>query len=185
MKQITLIKLYFIFVKIGAILIGGGYVILPILTDELCKKEELIAESDLIDYFALSQSLPGIIAANISMFTGYKLKGLCGAITAMLGIITIPFITISLLATILQTLSGNNYLHAAFWGIGISVAALILLTAREIWQKSNKNIFFYSIFVLSLIALIYFKLSPVTVIITFSILGVIIKVICKKGGNIK
>ncbi len=82
----SLFKLFLIFVKIGAILLGGGYVILPIMTSEFVEKKNLITHDDMIDYFALSQSLPGIIAANISMFIGYKLRGKWGAITAMIGI---------------------------------------------------------------------------------------------------
>ena len=74
----SLFKLFLIFVKIGAILLGGGYVILPIMTSEFVDKRNLVSHDDLINYFALAQSLPGIIAANISMFIGYKLKGKWG-----------------------------------------------------------------------------------------------------------
>ena len=73
-KQISIFKLFLLFTKVGAILLGGGYVILPILMNEFVEKRNLIKHDDLIDYFALSQSLPGIIAANISMFIGYKLR---------------------------------------------------------------------------------------------------------------
>ncbi len=174
-KKISLLKLYLIFLKIGAVLLGGGYVILPILTSELCKKRNLVEENDLIDYFALSQSLPGIVAANISMFTGYKLRGKFGAAAAMLGIITVPFIIIVLLSSIFSHLAGNSYIEGVFWGIGISVTALIILTIREIWQKSNRSLFFYLIYFLALTGLIVFKLSPVDTIIIFSIAGVILK----------
>ena len=88
--MISLKELYFLFVKIGAILLGGGYVILPIILAEFTQKRNLLKHSDVIDYFALAQSLPGIIAANISMFIGYKLKGKLGAVVAMFGIITVP-----------------------------------------------------------------------------------------------
>ena len=177
---ISLIKLYLIFVKVGAILLGGGYVILPILTSELCKKRSLIDEADLVDYFALSQSLPGIIAANISMFTGYKLRGVTGAISAMLGVITVPFFTIIFLATMLSKLTDNIYIDGIFWGVGIAVIVLILLTAREIWQMADRGLFFYTICIGALIALLYFKLSPIIVILGFSFIGVIIKTLQAK-----
>lgn len=183
MRNYSLFKLYLIFVKIGAILLGGGYVILPILTAELCTKRNLIEEADLIDFFALSQSLPGIVAANISMFVGYKLRGKYGAVIAMLGIITVPFISIILIASFLDKVVNNRYVNGIFWGIGISVIALILLTAREIWQKTNKNLFFYSIFAFALIALIFYKLSPILVILTFSSIGVLYKTIEAKRKN--
>ena len=63
-----LLRLFLIFTKVGAILLGGGYVILPILTSEFCDKRNLIKNEELVDYFALSQSLPGMIAANMSIF---------------------------------------------------------------------------------------------------------------------
>jgi chromate transporter len=167
-----LFSLFLIFVKIGAILLGGGYVILPIMTNEFVDKRNLVTHEDMIDYFALSQSLPGIIAANISMFVGYKLRGKFGAIVAMIGVTFVPFWTIVLLASILGSLVNNNYVQGALWGVGIAVIALIMLTVREMWQKSNKNIYFYTIFVLTLLSLIFLKLSPIQSIILFSILGV-------------
>lgn len=175
MKKLSLINLFLIFVKIGAILLGGGYVILPILSNEFVEKRNLINQDELINYFTLSQSMPGIIAANVSMFVGYKLKGKMGAIIAMFGIITVPFFTISVLASTLSLLTKNSYIQSIFWGIEISVIALILLTVRELWQNSNKNLFFYIIFLLSLSSIMFFKLSPIKTILIFTILGVIYK----------
>lgn len=171
----SLIKLFFIFVKIGAILLGGGYVILPVMTDEFVEKRNLLSQEELMDFFALSQSLPGIIAANISMFVGYKLKGKFGAIVAMFGIIFVPFICIVCLASFLELIVNNEYVKSAFWGVGIAVIALIILTVREMWQKTNKDIFFYTIFISALFVLLFFKLSPVYTILLFSALGVLIK----------
>lgn len=171
----SLIKLFFIFVKIGAILLGGGYVILPIMTNEFVEKRNLISQEELIDFFALSQSLPGIIAANISMFVGYKLKGKTGAVAAMFGVIFVPFICIVCLASFLELVVNNEYVKGAFWGVGIAVIALIILTIREMWQKTNKDKFFYIMFMLSLCALLFANLSPVYTILFFSIIGVFIK----------
>jgi chromate transport protein ChrA len=99
--KITLLNLYLIFVKIGAILLGGGYVILPIVTSEFAEKRDLVTAEEIVDFFAISQSLPGIIAANISMFIGYKLRGKLGALLAMFGVITVPFLCIISLASLL------------------------------------------------------------------------------------
>ena len=171
----SLLNLYLIFVKIGAVLLGGGYVILPLLTSEFVEKRQLISQEDLMDYFALSQSLPGIIASNISMFIGYKLKGFWGAIISMLGIITVPFFTIVLLASILNSFVNNQYVQGAFQGVGIAVISLILLTIREMWQKTDKDLFFYSIFVLALFTLLFIKLSPIKTILLFITLGIVYK----------
>lgn len=177
----SIFKLFLIFVKIGAILLGGGYVILPIMTSEFVDKRNLVTHDDMIDYFALSQSLPGIIAANISMFIGYKLKGKWGAIAAMIGVTFVPFWCIVLLASIIGTLINNNYVQGALWGVGVAVIALIMLTVREMWQKSNKNAYFYAIFVLALLALLLFHLSPIQTILLFTTLGVLYKRFIKRG----
>ena len=178
----SLLRLFLIFAKIGAILLGGGYVILPIVQSEFTEKRKLITEDVLVEYFALAQSLPGIVAANISMFIGYRLRGKTGALTAMFGIIFVPFICIVILASILKIFINNTIVQGIMWGIGIAVVTLVLLSAGEIWQKSNRNLFFHIIFLLSFISLLIFKLSPILVIIIFSTVGIIIKLIerCRK-----
>ena len=168
----SLFKLFLIFTKIGAILLGGGYVILPIMTNEFVDKRNLVSHDDIVDYFALAQSLPGIIAANMSMFIGYKLRGKWGAITAMLGVTFVPFWCIVLLASVIGGLTENNYVQGALWGVSAAVIALIVLTVREMWQKSNRDIFFYAIFILTILTLLIFKLSPIQTILLFSVIGV-------------
>jgi len=150
-------------------------VILPILQNEFAEKRELVSKDDIVNYFALAQSLPGIVAANVSMFIGYRLKGKVGAIVGMFGIIFVPFWTIVLLASIISSLANNSYINAILWGVGIAVIALITLTIREMWQNSKKNVYFYSIFLVSLFVLFVFKFSPVQTILTISCLGVLIK----------
>jgi chromate transporter len=183
--KISLLKLFLIFIKIGAILLGGGYVILPIMQSEFSEKRKLVTQEELVNYFALSQSLPGIVAANISMFVGYKLMGKKGAVAGMLGIIFVPFWCIIFLASVLGLFLNNTYLQGAMWGVGVAVTALILLTARELWQNSKRDMFFHSIFLLSLIALLLFKFSPVQTILIFSVIGVLIKGVNSKGVNSK
>ncbi len=181
----SLFRLFLIYVKIGAILLGGGYVILPIMTNEFVDKRNLVSHDDLIDYFALAQSLPGIIAANMSMFIGYKLKGKWGALVAMIGVTFIPFWSIVLLASILGALTQNSYVLGALWGVGISVIALIMLTVREMWNKSTRNAFFYTIFVLTLIALSVFKITPIQSIVLFTLIGVGFKRLTLKKEELK
>lgn len=179
----SLFKLFLIFVKIGAILLGGGYVILPIMQSEFAEKRNLVSKDELTDYFALAQSLPGIVAANMTMFIGYKLKGKLGALAAMFGIIFVPFLCILLLASVLNLFVHNSYVQSVMWGVGVAVIALILLTIREMWQKSKKDLFFYIILTGALAALMFFKLSPIQTILIFIIFGILIKSVSKKEVN--
>lgn len=175
MQKVSLLKLYFIFVKIGAILLGGGYVILPIMLSEFSEKRNLVSKEEIIDYFALSQSLPGIIAANISMFVGYKIAGKIGSLLGMFGIITVPFFVIIALASVLRLFVENTYLQSILWGVGIAVIALILLTIREIWQNSKRDLFFYLVLILALILLLFFEFPPIRTILIVTPLGVLYK----------
>ena len=143
--------------------------------NEFVEKLNLVEQEDLIDYFALSQSLPGIIAANISMFVGYKLRGKIGAVIAMLGVIFVPFWCIVLLASVFSSITQNIYVQGALWGVGVAVIALIMLTVREMWQKSTRNMYFYTIFIFSLLSLIFLNLSPIKTILIFTLLGVFYK----------
>lgn len=171
----SIIRLFLIFVKIGAILLGGGYVILPIMESEFAEKRNLISKDDIISYFALSQSLPGIIAANMSMFIGYKLRGKSGALVAMFGVIFVPFWAIVLISSAIVTLINNRLVQGAFWGVSVAVIALIILTARDMWKNSAKTVYFYVMFASALIALIFLNLSPIKTILLFTILGVVFK----------
>ena len=114
--NIRLWEIYKVFVKIGMILIGGGYVILPILKDEIIKSKNWITEDELVDYYAISQSLPGLIAANISIFVGYKLRGKLGAIMATLGMITSPFLCILAISSLVAKISQMPTVKSILWG---------------------------------------------------------------------
>jgi len=174
-KNTKIISLFILFVRTGAILLGGGYVILPILQRDFVQKGKLLTNEELLDYFAIAQIMPGIVAANISMLIGYKLRGFMGALAGMFGIIFIPFWIIVLLASILGVLVENTYLQGVFWGVGIAVIALIIITTYEIWENTKRDLFFYFIFLAALISLLIFDFSPVKTVITFSVVGVIYK----------
>ena len=89
MQKITLFEIYKIFFLIGIQLLGGGYVILPLLQKYLVEERKWLSEEELIDYFAVSQCIPGIIAGNIAMFSGYKARKSLGALTAIIGLIIV------------------------------------------------------------------------------------------------
>ena len=123
----TFWNIYKTFFKTGTLLLGGGYVILPLLQSELIEKRGWINDDELCEYYALSQSIPGLIAANLSIFVGYKLKRSLGAIAAISGIITPAFLAIVVLAKILEEIIRLNFVQGIFWGVGIGVIVLIYL----------------------------------------------------------
>jgi len=182
--KITLWELYRKFVKIGAILIGGGYVILPILKKEVVETKQWITEDELIDFYAISQSLPGLIAANISIFIGYKLKGIFGALASILGILTTPFICIASISSILSQFSENIYVKGIFWGIGIGVIILLISSLQELWKKSIVDKFALLMFLVFLYLILKLNITPAQVILSSIIIGILYHFLKQKRGNI-
>ena len=153
------------------------------MQSEFCEKRHIVPKEELVNYFAVAQSLPGIVAANMTMFIGYRLKGKMGAVAAMIGVIFVPFWCIVILASVLDKFVNNSFVQGAMWGVSVAVIALIVLTVREMWQNSKRNLFFYLIFLSALIALLIFKMSPIHTILLFSVFGVMIIIFLKKEVN--
>lgn len=146
-------------------LLGGGYVILPLLQSELVDKKKWIDSDELCEYYALGQSVPGIIAANMSIFTGYKLNGQIGALAAVLGIVSPAFLAIVLLATMLEQIVHLGFIQSIFWGVGIGVIMLLFLATKEMWDKSVVDKFTCGVFLTAFIMSACFKISPAIIII--------------------
>ena len=159
---------------IGLQLLGGGYVIVPLMKKNLIEKKNWITESELTDFYALSQTIPGVIAINISAFTGYKLRGKSGALTAIIGTITTPIIFILLIATVMEYLLKISFTQSIFWGVSIAVIILIYLSIKEMWQNSLVDIPSWIIFILTFALSFFVKLSPVCIIIISITLGILI-----------
>lgn len=121
-------KLFLVFAKIGAFTFGGGWAMISIIEREVVDKRHWLDRSEFLDLLAVAQSLPGILAVNISVVVGDKLRGLKGAIAAAAGTITPCFLIILMIAMFLtpETIISNPTLTAIFKGIRPVVVALIL-----------------------------------------------------------
>lgn len=179
--KVSLFEIYRIFFLIGIQLLGGGYVILPLLKKHIVEERNWMSEEELIDFFAMSQCIPGIIAGNISMCAGYKARKTIGAIVALSGLITPSFISIIILANILTNIVNIPIVQNAFWGIRISVIILILITVKDMWEKSVNSKFTYFLFFLILFALMVLPVSPTIIIIVSAILALLHSKV--KGDN--
>ncbi len=176
MKKISFFDVFNVFLKIGIILLGGGYVIIPVMKSELIEKRNWLNEDELCDYYCVSQCLPGIIAANMSILVGYKMAKIKGALAAILGMSFSPFISIVIIAHLLNKILAIPFIESLFWGVNLSVIVLIYLALKEMWSKSIVDVFsaFWFIFILFL-ALI--KVNPAFLIIGSIVLGIIFQII--------
>ena len=167
--------LFFAFVRIGAFTFGGGYAMLPILQKEIVDKYHWASEEELIDFFAIAQCTPGVIAVNTATFIGYKNKGIIGAITATLGLIVPSLVIIISIAAVLSNFSELPIVQHAFSGIRIIVAVLIVNVVINMLKKAVVDHFSFFIFLGTLLIGFIFDFSPVYIVIASALLGILVK----------
>ncbi len=164
-------ELYFAFLKIGAFTFGGGLAMMPIIQRELIEKRGWITEEEMIDYFAIGQSTPGIIAVNVATFVGYKRLGLLGGIIGTLGVVTPSWVIIMLLAGAISSVDKYPVAQKALKGINVAVAALLTNVIVKFTKKTIKNLW-NAFFMLLAFVLIYFlKVQSVWIILSALIIG--------------
>lgn len=181
--KISLKNIYIQFFLLGLQLLGGGYVIIPLMKKYIIDEKKWITEDDLSNFYALSQSIPGIIAVNISIFTGYKLKSKAGAAAALLGIISTPVISIILIASILDKLLKISFIQSIFWGVGIAVIILIYLSVKEMWNTSITDKMSVVIFLGTIFLSLFCKISPATIIVLSVIFGLMWQIYNEKRNK--
>ena len=169
-----LLDLYLTFVKIGIMTFGGGYAMLPILEREVVDKKKWATSEEILDYYAIGQSTPGIIAINTAIFCGYKMAKKIGGVVASLGFITPSIIIITLIAGFLKNFSHIAAIQHAFSGIRIAVSALVLYSVINMLKKNATTPFKFCVFLLTFLAIAYFDLSPVLIVIVVASLGIIL-----------
>lgn len=170
-----LFKMFLAFAKIGAVTFGGGYAMLPILQRDIVNKYNWATDEELVDYFAIGQCTPGIIAVNTATFIGYKNKGISGALAATLGVITPSIIIITIIAAFITNFAELPVVIHAFNGIRVCVCVLILNAVLKLFKSSVIDKWTLLIFIAVLVASLFFKLSAAVLVIVSGLCGYLIK----------
>ncbi|OON97882.1 MAG: chromate transporter [Epulopiscium sp. Nele67-Bin005] len=178
-----LFDLFKVFFRIGGCTFGGGYAMLPMLQKEVVEKYKWATEEEIMDYFAIGQMTPGIIAVNTATFIGYKYRGVLGALFATLGIVTPSIIIITLIATIFDQLIHYSVVQHAFEGIRIVVIALIGEAVYKLSRQSVKSKLTLLLFVMALVIMVLVDITPIAVICVGAIVGVISNSELPKGDE--
>lgn len=165
------LELLISFVKIGFLTIGGGYVMLPMMQSELIEKKHWITEEELLDYYAVGQSTPGIIAVNVATFVGYKKAGITGGIVATLGIISPSLIIITALAGVIQSIDQYPNVQKAMSGINVAVCALITDATLNFIKKGVKNFVTLLVLLASFLLIYYVKVPSYLIVLGAAFLG--------------
>lgn len=176
-KKVSLFTLFWTFAKIGSVTFGGGYAMLPILQKEVVSNKRWCTESDLLDYFAVGQCTPGIIAVNTSTFIGYNTRGNIGGIVATLGFIFPSFVLIAILVPLLMMIEDNQYVKMALTGIRVAVCALITVSVISLSKKSIVDFFTFILMAFTLTFMLLFNLSPILFVIIGIIYGIAVSLL--------
>ena len=168
------------FFKVGIMTFGGGYAMLPILQREIVENKGWATEEELMDYFAIGQCTPGIIAVNTGTFIGKKVAGLMGGIVATIAVVLPSLMIISLLAGVIEAFSHLVWVQNAFGGIRVCVCILILNAVVKLFKKAVLDIPTFLIFLAVTICSSIFSLSPVVYVLIAAGLGIGLKML---GGK--
>lgn len=178
-----LFQLFFSFARIGGFTFGGGYAMLPMLQKEIVEKFGWVTEDELMDYYAIGQCTPGIIAVNTATFVGYKLKKIPGAIAATLGVITPSIIIITLIAAFLQNFAEFAVVRHAFNGIRAAVCVLVFNAVMKLAKKSVVDKVTLVICITVLAVSLFTDISPAIMVVLAGGAGYLAKRLQRQGGE--
>ncbi|MBQ2159802.1 MAG: chromate transporter [Oscillospiraceae bacterium] len=169
-----LLSLFLSFAKVGVMTFGGGYAMIPILEREIVENRKWASSEDLMDYYAVGQCTPGVIAVNTATFIGYKVAGPAGGVAATLGVVFPSVVIICLIAGILTNFADIPAVKSAFTAIRVCVCVLIFNAVVKLWKGAVKDkaglVLFLIVFVLSL----FFDISPVVFVLFCALAGLVL-----------
>jgi len=164
-------QLFWSFFKIGTFTIGGGYAMIPLMEKELVDRHQWLDRDEFMEIITLAQTLPGIFAANMAAHIGWRLRGVPGAVIAVIGNILVPILIILALAMGLHYLQGNAVVEAVFKGIRPVVVALIAAPVFRMAKTARISLYNFWIPVLAALLIWLLGISPIWVILAAGIGG--------------
>lgn len=170
-----LIDLFIAFARVGVLTFGGGYAMLPILQREIVEKNDWATDEELMDYYAIGQCTPGVIAVNTATFIGQKKKGIVGGITATLGVVMPSLIIIIAIAAFISNFSDLAIVKNAFAGVRVCVCVLIFNAVVKLWKSSVVDKATLIIFTGVFLGSVFTDLSPILFVVITAIAGIIVK----------
>ena len=168
-----LLKLFAAFARVGVLTFGGGYAMIPMLEREIVDRHGWATSEELMDYYAVGQCTPGVIAVNTATFIGYKIAGNLGGVVATLGIIFPSFAIITVIAGIIQNFADIPAVKSAFAGIRVCVCVLIFNSVIKLWKGAVKDkaalVLCLLVFGLSM----FFNISPIVFVVFCAAAGIL------------
>ena len=170
----TFLRLFAAFAKVGVLTFGGGYAMIPMLEREIVDRHGWATSEELMDYYAVGQCTPGVIAVNTATFIGYKVAGNLGGIVATLGVVFPSFVILSLIAGIIQNFAEIPAVKSAFAGIRVCVCVLIFNSVVKLWKGAVKDKAALALCLLVFFLSVFFDISPIVFVLFCGTAGVLL-----------
>ena len=171
MKQLW--QLFLAFAKVGVMTFGGGYAMIPILEREIVDHHGWATNEELMDYYAVGQCTPGVIAVNTATFIGYKTAGVPGGVIATLGVVFPSVVIITLIAGLITRFADIPAVKSAFAAVRVCVCVLIFNSVLKLWKGAVKDkaalVLFLAVFLLS----VFFDISPIVFVLLCGAAGIL------------
>ena len=167
-----LLSLFLSFAKVGVMTFGGGYAMIPILEREIVDKQGWASSEELMDYYAVGQCTPGVIAVNTATFIGYKVGGIAGGVIATLGVVFPSLVIITLIAGILTNFADIPAVKSAFAAVRVCVCVLIFNSVLKLWKGAVKDKGALALFLLVFVLSVFFDISPVVFVLLCAASGI-------------
>ncbi len=172
-KLKLLLSVFWVFFRIGAFTFGGGYAMIPLISEETVNKRKWVNDSDILDIIAIAESTPGPVAINSATFVGYRVAGFWGSFFATLGVVLPSFIIILAISYVLNEFKSLKAVQYAFYGIRAGVLALLIKALIKMYKQCPKGLFYYIIMALSLLAVAFLKLPVIYCVLGCAALGLV------------
>lgn len=183
-KRKKLWQLFCSFFRIGAFTFGGGYAMIPLIQRETVEEKHWLTDDDILEILAIAESTPGPIAINSATFVGYRVAGVMGAFCATFGVVLPSLVIISILSYVIDAFKSNVYVAYAFWGIRAGVLALVTKALWTMFKKQPKKPFTYIIMFLALVAVAFFKVNTIIVLVVCAAAGLCFSIAAdRKAGK--
>ena len=167
-----LLTLFLAFARVGVMTFGGGYAMIPILEREIVDRHGWASSEELMDYYAVGQCTPGIIAVNTATFIGQKTAGTLGGIVATLGVVFPSLVIICVIAGILTNFADIPAVKSAFAGIRVCVCVLIFNAVTKLWKKAVTDKASLALCLLVFVLSAFLDLSPVLFVVLCAAAGI-------------
>ncbi len=177
------LDLFLTFARIGGLTFGGGYAMLPMLQQEVVDRRGWATNEELMDYYAIGQCTPGVIAVNTATFVGNKTKGTLGGIFATLGVIFPSLVIITIIAAFIRNFAELEVVKNAFAGIRVCVFVLILNAVVKLGKSSIKDAVTVAIFLAVLLGAVLVDASPIVFVLLAGVAGLVARTLMKKGAK--